>query len=413
MLAPSPPLGAAEGARDKGFLDRVLEAQNSIWTTALEEITNGAKVSHWIWWCWPAHAKVRKTSAPEYSLRHTRDAILWLHHSTLGPRFLELTHAACLHLESGTKPVRLFGSRVDVAKFHECVTLFGAAATAASMSEVAALCDRALTLLRVPAHAHTSRVAAAELADRQLQPSAQTPRNADLPPPVIFDAFKDELPEPPSQDCVRLVVISDTHGGHGSLNVPAGDVLLHLGDICDQGQLDHLKSFAQWLEYQSHPHKIVIEGNHDRYLEAPGRIDLAQELHHGAHVLRDQTVSLSTRYGELRVHGSRWDTCEAERFDKTLPLHAPPDVLLTHLPPAIDTAGLGEKGSVVLRQLVQGLRIPLHLFGHIHRGRGVHTTSRSVFVNCATLKNKPVVIDWHVTERRAVMVWIPVPQHTD
>ena len=31
----------------------------------------------------------------------------------------------------------------------------------------------------------------------------------------------------------------------------------------------------------------------------------------------------------------------------------------------------------------------------------------TVFANCATLKRKPVVIDWHVGERRAALVWIP------
>ena len=77
------------------FLERALAAQNSIWTTALREIRMGAKRSHWIWWCWPSHAKVRDTSRPTYSLRHTRDAVGWLRHPTLGPRFVELTTTAC------------------------------------------------------------------------------------------------------------------------------------------------------------------------------------------------------------------------------------------------------------------------------------------------------------------------------
>lgn len=411
MLDPRPP-SAATADKEDAFLGRVVAAQNSIWMTALQEITDGAKVSHWIWWCWPAHAKVRETSMPTYSLRHTRDAIAWLRHSTLGPRFLELTCAACAHLESGIPPTKLFGSRTDCSKFHECVTLFGVAAAAVDMHAAAAVCDRALYLLRIPAHAHTSRVAAAELADDDLPPPSalrppQTPHAADTPRPTILSSFAAALPAPPAEECVRLVVLSDTHGGHASLHVPAGDVLLHLGDICDKGRQEHLRSFAEWLQQQPHAHKVAIEGNHDRDLQAPGRVDLARELRGVAQVLRDETVSLSTRHGELRIHGSRWDTCEAERFAETLPLHSPPDVLVTHLPPAIETGRLGEKGSVTLRKLVEGLAIPLHLFGHIHGGRGVHMTPQTVFANCATFKNKPVVIDWHVRGRRAAMVWVP------
>ena len=151
--------------RDTEFLDRVLAAQNSIWATALKEITSGAKTSHWIWWCWPAHAKVRDTSRPLYSLRHTRDAVGWLRHPTLGARFVELTTAACTHLGRGVKPTTLFGSTTDVEKFHECVTLFGVAAAADGRREEAALCARALSLLRVSPHPRASRIATEELAE--------------------------------------------------------------------------------------------------------------------------------------------------------------------------------------------------------------------------------------------------------
>jgi len=148
------------------FLECALAAQNSVWVTALQEITDGAKTSHWIWWCWPAHAKVRDTSEPTYSLRHTRDAVGWLRHPTLGPRFVELTTMACSHLERDVSPTVLFGSRRDVTKFHECATLFGLAAAADKRREETALCARALSLLHVSPHPRAARIATEELAER-------------------------------------------------------------------------------------------------------------------------------------------------------------------------------------------------------------------------------------------------------
>lgn len=209
---------------------------------------------------------------------------------------------------------------------------------------------------------------------------------------------------------MRLVVLSDTHGAHEKgLSVPDGDVLLHLGDICDRGCVDHIRSFRTWLQQQPHATKVVVEGNHDRDLNSPGRINLARELNGVALVLNDQTLALPCpkQGGEVRVHGSAWDTCETEEFAATLPADAPPDVLLTHLPPFVDTTGLGARGSKALAKLVERRRIPLHLFGHVHLERGAVEHPPTVFVNCSTLQKQAVVIDWDVRERRAVLVWCP------
>jgi 3',5'-cyclic AMP phosphodiesterase CpdA len=70
----------------------------------------------------------------------------------------------------------------------------------------------------------------------------------------------------------RIVCISDTHGLHDQLILPAGDILLHSGDFTLGGHLafdmKSLHSFADWLNKQTQfKHKIVVAGNHEFCLD--------------------------------------------------------------------------------------------------------------------------------------------------
>ena len=169
MAAQAPRAAPSAGSSHQLFLDGILaaqEAQRSGYSTALREVTAGRKRSHWIWYVWPSHEVVRKTSRREYLLPHASAAAAWLKHPVLGPRFMQITGAACKHLERGVAARELFGSSVDVDKFHECVTTFAVAAEQHRpvLVEAAALCHRALTLLGRPAHARAQEVAAHEMA---------------------------------------------------------------------------------------------------------------------------------------------------------------------------------------------------------------------------------------------------------
>ena len=68
---------------------------------------------------------------------------------------------------------------------------------------------------------------------------------------------------------MRLVVISDTHGLHDRIeSLPDGDVLVHAGDFMNSGyDSQDIRSFNRWLGEQSFESRIVIGGNHDRYLQ--------------------------------------------------------------------------------------------------------------------------------------------------
>ena len=66
---------------------------------------------------------------------------------------------------------------------------------------------------------------------------------------------------------MKYIAISDTHGCHRQLNLPQGDVLLHAGDVCNQGNREEVADFLKWMSELDFEHKILIRGNHDFNLE--------------------------------------------------------------------------------------------------------------------------------------------------
>lgn len=78
---------------------------------------------------------------------------------------------------------------------------------------------------------------------------------------------------PPKEDVLRVVCISDTHDKHTKIDpasVPAGDVLVHAGDITLNGNPESFRTFKDWIGKLPHKHKLVIGGNHDLTLD-PGK----------------------------------------------------------------------------------------------------------------------------------------------
>ena len=162
----------------ESLLDRVLRAQGDAragYRTAVHEIETGHKQSCWIWWIWPTLAGVRETSRPEFYVPDAEAALAWMRHPKLGPRFIDITRAAVVHLIHGVRPITLFGQQVDVDKFHECVTLFGEVAKNNYVDEVERVCQEALAALRQPPHAKTLGVLRDQLgaAQHRAQPSTE------------------------------------------------------------------------------------------------------------------------------------------------------------------------------------------------------------------------------------------------
>lgn len=208
---------------------------------------------------------------------------------------------------------------------------------------------------------------------------------------------------------MKLVIISDTHGLHESLEIPDGDVLIHAGDLTRHGSLENVQEFNEFLGTLPHPHKIVIAGNHDlcfeRYREA------CEELLTNCIYLQDQEVILDG----VKFYGSPW---QPWFYDWAFNLERGPeirakwelipedtDMLITHGPPygIGDLTTRGEKtGCQDLLEVVEKIKPTAHIFGHIHEGYGITSNKTTTFINASVcdqlyrLANQPIIFDCKV-----------------
>ena len=104
-------------------LARFVEAQQQTYATALREIQNGRKESHWMWFIFPQLRGLgHSPTSVHFGIRDRAEAQDYLNHPVLGPRLQQITKAV---LDSGQSILSLFGS-VDALKFSSCMTLFAA-----------------------------------------------------------------------------------------------------------------------------------------------------------------------------------------------------------------------------------------------------------------------------------------------
>ena len=198
---------------------------------------------------------------------------------------------------------------------------------------------------------------------------------------------------------LRIVAISDTHGLHADLAVPAGDILIHAGDLTMNGDEDDVIAFNAFLGELPHPDKIVIAGNHDFCFERDPKH--CARLLTNAIYLQDSAVVL---HG-LKFYGSPWQPWFydwAFNLRRGQPLQEkwnliPPDtdVLITHGPPQgiHDFTSDGEHaGCADLLAAVMRIQPRLHVFGHIHEGWGRTSEMHTTFINASicTLDYRPI-----------------------
>jgi uncharacterized protein (DUF1810 family) len=109
---------------DQVTLDRFVEAQGSVYATALAEIRRVAKRSHWMWFIFPQLAGLgRSETARFFGIRSLAEARAFLAHPLLGKRYIECV--AALQDLVTSDPVAVFGE-VDAMKLRSSLTLFEA-----------------------------------------------------------------------------------------------------------------------------------------------------------------------------------------------------------------------------------------------------------------------------------------------
>lgn len=81
----------------KSDLERFLKAQERDYEVALNEIKNGRKTSHWIWYIFPQIAGLGFSSTSKYySIKDKNEAIEYLNNKTLRNRLIEICEALLL-----------------------------------------------------------------------------------------------------------------------------------------------------------------------------------------------------------------------------------------------------------------------------------------------------------------------------
>jgi Icc-related predicted phosphoesterase len=222
----------------------------------------------------------------------------------------------------------------------------------------------------------------------------------------------------------KIVALSDTHGSHFGIKIPAGDILVHAGDISSQGKLPDTLDFLRWFNTHPHRHKIFIAGNHDWIFEQdPNFYRIVKMEFPNLTYLQDESCECeglkiygspqSPRFFNWAFNRDRGE--EIKRYWDKIPSDT--DVLVTHGPPY----GYADEAYRVNYRITEHcgckdlldatLRIApkLHLFGHIHYSAGqTYIGTKTTYANVSVLdeaylvSHKPMVFD--IDENKVVSI---------
>ncbi|KAK4892242.1 hypothetical protein LTR27_009251 [Elasticomyces elasticus] len=191
----------------------------------------------------------------------------------------------------------------------------------------------------------------------------------------------------PTHQKVRIVCISDTHNhapGEG-YTLPKGDILIHAGDLTNQGSLAEIKKTVEWIEKTEFAVKVVVAGWHVQPDEPEVCRDLLTQntnfiyLQHSCAV-----VDVPNKHVSLRIFGSpyspdrgrqnwafQYNDEQAQGLWDAIP--AETDIIVIHTPPAghCDASTYWQEGGCpALLKALGRVRPLLHVCGHCHEGRG-------------------------------------------
>lgn len=107
-------------------LERFISAQESNYETALRELQSGRKTSHWIWYIFPQLKRLGHSDrAKFYGVAEMEEALAYMEHGILGPRYLKCVEAIMEHEDTPIE--HIMGSSIDAQKLQSSLTLMLAA----------------------------------------------------------------------------------------------------------------------------------------------------------------------------------------------------------------------------------------------------------------------------------------------
>ncbi len=253
----------------------------------------------------------------------------------------------------------------------------------------------------------------------------------------------------------RIVCISDTHGKHRSIPIPACDLLIHGGDFTKSGEVSIIKDldsfFLELQEKKLVKEVVCIAGNHDLTFQpevyqevwetfhprsGPLSTEEARQSLQNCVYLEDQLYSFRPPCSsnakkldagdektnsndenhhdhELSIYGSPWsptfgynwafnqDRDVIQQKWDLIPKDQDIDILITHGPPLGrgDLCRTGNRAGCLelLRTVQNDVKPRIHVFGHIHEDGGVSYDGQTLFVNASSVNlqyrpNQPCIV---------------------
>ncbi len=163
--------------------------------------------------------------------------------------------------------------------------------------------------------------------------------------------------------------------------MPEADVIVHTGDITEDGTEDEVKNFIEWFSSLPYAHKIFIAGNHDNCLYGAKIEGLPDNVHYLCN--EGITIDGIKFYGVPMFLEDDLEGNFPELFSR---IPDDTDVLLTHQPPLgiLDEQDGINYGDNHLYKRVMDVRPKYHLFGHLHHTEETYKVFRRIrFSNAA------------------------------
>lgn len=214
---------------------------------------------------------------------------------------------------------------------------------------------------------------------------------------------------------IKIVCVSDTHSSQNNLKIPENDLFIVAGDLINHSEGEkEMKSFNNWLESIKSKNKIIVGGNHDKYLEK-NKLKInqifpsAHYLEYNSFKLEDSNILIYGAPCTLRRNifyfGNAYSISGQQLKKEWEKIPDNTDILVTHVPPydILDyTYDKKHVGSKLLRnEICNRIQPKIHIFGHNHDSDysfvvgEFRNGKKCLFVNACTLfKGKPCIIKY-------------------
>ena len=188
---------------------------------------------------------------------------------------------------------------------------------------------------------------------------------------------------------MKIIHISDTHGKHHLLKkLPKADIIVHSGDISENGTEDEVLDFLNWFCNLNYQHKIFIAGNHDICLDGEQIEGLPENCHY---LCNSAVVISSIKFWGVPYFLSNELNGYTEQFLLSIPNKT--DILITHRPPygILDFEDINHFDCIDILQTIHKVRPKYHLFGHVHASYGIEKSQYTTFINASLMRKNKLV----------------------